>query len=539
MLIIILTQRMKSDKYRLINALKKRIDDIAINGGLLGEKIIDEQIAVLLSELKIAQIELELQNDGLSNAAQLLETERSKFAGFFNLAPIGYFILNFLGEVHEANQAGLELFETDIDTIKNQRFQSFIAPEHWERFYGFLHKLQPNEAKQSIEIKIALVSNKVIYAKIKGIAIDNPITRKIQYYLTVSDITTNRSAHRELKNTTQRLALTLEASGMGTWTIDLHENRIFLDNYGLSLLEIHPWDFDGSIKKFIENIYPADQFQVKEHFLNHANHSQKIDVEFRILTADGNIKYFVVQGCLVDAHLPKLFFAGVIIDISERKRHALIEKELAEETQKLILSTTINVQEKERQKIGSILHDSICQLLYGIRLNLQNVSLGHKAPNDFKNVHELLALAIKETRELSYELVPSVLRDFGLTEGILEMAKRLSTSAFKINTQIGKEVDKLDSDLQLSIFRTVQELINNCIKHANATNAEIRLSLIKHKIEIIVKDNGVGFEHDLENSIKTGTGLRSLKNRIFLLNGDLDLKTGSKGTEIKIMFEVN
>src|SRR5690606_39186744 len=103
------------------------------------------------------------------------------------------------------------------------------------------------------------------------------------------------------------------------------------------------------------------------------------------------------------------FFAGIIMDVTERKRLAREAERLKVEQQRTVLSATLDAQEKERLKISRSLHDSVCQILYGIRLNLQ--SLGHykKYKKDFENVDQLIDQAIRETREISYELTPSVL----------------------------------------------------------------------------------------------------------------------------------
>jgi PAS domain S-box-containing protein len=394
---------MRSTKEKLISEFRKRVEKMAsINE--VDQKIADQQIAILLGELQIAQIELEMQNDELGAASEILENERSKFASFFNNAPVAYFILDYLGTINEINEFGISLLGIKKQVTTNLRIQSFIHNEDLEKFYLFLQSMRPEGEKQSIEIKMMLTNVGQKYVRVEGVAFFKSFTSEIQYYIAV-------------------------------------------------------------------------------------------------------------------------------IDITKERHEAQATFELQEEKQRLVLSTTIDAQEKERQKISSVLHDSICQLLYGIRLNMQHIQ-HDKQSEEYKNVNQLLGQAIKETRQLSYELAPSILRDFGFVEAVREMVDRLRTPTFKITLQIAESTDLLASELQLTIFRMVQELLNNSIKHANASKAKIEI-IVNELIRINFKDDGQGFPADLDKALAKGSGLRGIKNRVFLLNGEIDFLSDN-GAEIDI-----
>lgn len=524
-------------KEKVISLLRARIERPEAAGVLFEERITDHELSVLLSELQIFQMELEMQNDELITSYSLLESERSKFVGFFNLAPVGYFILDHLGIVEEANQTGADFLCITKESILKKRFQSFIDPQAWEQFYLFLHKMQTTEGKQSAEIKLLLSNNQEIYTRMEGITIYNSFTKRTQHYITVIDISESRLAQQKLIDTTQRLEMTLNASGTGTWTMELGSSRMFLDDFSYSLLEINPWEFDGSIKGFIELIHPDDQMQVRQNLLNIMNNFNEIDLELRIISKSQDVKTMSVKGKKVHNPLSSSYFAGIIMDITERIRLAAESQNLQIEQQRLILTAAFDAQEKERYKISSALHDSVCQILYGIKMNLQNIQATHNLKDDFKNVNNLLDQAIRETRDLSYELTPSVLRDFGFTAGIREMAHRFSTSAFRIKTSIKSSADLLNQNLQLYLFRMIQELINNCIKHAHASVAEIKVGIEKGRITLIIADNGSGFKDDPDQALLNGSGLRAIKNRIYLLNGQMNLETSEKGTTVTITFK--
>lgn len=496
-----------------------------------------EEINILLNELQVYQLELEMQNDELKASYATLDQERAKFVGLYDLAPVGYFILDYLGVVEEANQNGVDLLNMSKQTILRRRFQSFIAPHSWQDFYNFLHRMQHSDGKQSAEIKLLLPHEKIVYTRMEGIAISNVIVTDIKYYITLIDITESRNAQQVLRETKERLEMTLKASATGTWTIEIDANKVFLDTHSSNIMGISSWRFDGTVKGLIELVHPEDQQQVKHHLMSALNGLKEIDLEFRILI-DDEVKYISAKGHEIKVPDEKTCFAGILTDITERKKMELEAEELKNGQQKLILSATLTAQEKERNNVSRALHDSVCQLLYGIRLNLESVQRTHNLKGEFKNVNELLDQAIKETRQISYELTPSVLKDFGFVAGIKEMAQRTSTPHFQIEAYIDTLADSLDAEVQLYIFRMIQELINNCIKHAQASRAEIKFSFINKQVVIKVTDNGIGLKMDPEEASKIGSGLSGIRNRVYLLNGKIRFSNTKKGLSVTITLNI-
>lgn len=496
-----------------------------------------DDVNILLNELQVYQLELEMQNDELKTSYQTLDRERAKFVGLFDLAPVGYFILDYLGIVEEANQNGVDLLNVARHTVLHQRFQSFISPQSWEDFYNFLYRMQYNDIKQTAEIKLKLAGDRTIYTRMEGRAISSIIVTDVKYYITVIDVTESRNAQQILKETKERLEMTLKASATGTWTICAGTSSVFLDPHSFNIMGIKSWAFNGTIAGLIALIHPDDQQQVSNQLLGAIHGLKDIDLEFRIITEDNNFKYITAKGHEINMQEESSYFAGILTDITERKRLEREAESLKNDQQKLILSATLTAQEKERNIISSALHDSVCQLLYGIKLNLESVERTNYLKGEFKNVNALLDQVIKETRQISYELTPSVLKDFGFVAGIKEMAQRTSTDHFHIDTYIDNTADYLHTDVQLYIFRMIQELINNCIKHAKATKAEIKVRLHRNQVLIRVTDNGIGFNSYTDQAGHIGSGLSGIKNRVYLLNGQVKFHKSKQGMVVTITFE--
>lgn len=499
-----------------------------------------EEVRVLLNELQVFRLELEMQNDELKVSYLSLDEERAKFVSLYDLAPVGYFILDYLGRITDVNQRGVDLLKMPKDFVLAKRFQSFIASESWEDFYSFLHKIQNSTSRQSMEIKLLLGSDDVAYTRVEGITVQNMVAAQVRYYIAVIDITESRKAQLNLLATNDRLEMTLKASSTGTWTIDLSADKVYFDDYSYAILGLKPWEFDGSLHSFYQLVHPEDLEEVRESLRSTMDSDKEFNVEYRMLSHHGHLKHVLFRGHEVnDINKDGRCFAGIMMDITERKRLAQEAEELREGQQRLVLSATFMAQEKERASISNALHDSVCQILYGIRLNLQNFQLKNDLNNQFVNVNQLLDLAIRETRQISYELTPSVLKDFGFTAGIKEMAQQLTTSNFFIKTNIKNTADLLHPKVQLYLFRIIQELLNNAIKHANASQAEIMVHINQDLVKITVSDNGKGFQGTVEDLLRKGSGLRGIKNRVFLLDGVMELNNSAHGTKITITFRNN
>lgn len=526
-----------SSKYNRNASIEKVSEQQETDQGIGNAKELPtDEVNILLNELQVYQLELEMQNDELKASYLTLEQERSKFVGLFDLAPVGYFILDYLGAVEEANQNGVDLLNVSKKSIINWRFQSFIAPVSWESFYNFLHRMQQTDGKQTAEIKLLLPEDQIVYTRMEGTAISSLISTQIKYYITVIDITQSRNSQQVLQETKERLEMTLKASATGTWTIHCDNNSVFLDPHSFNIMGVNSWKFDGTIKGLINLVLKEDQLQVRHHLMSAVKGAKDIDIEFRIPGDSSDVKYIAAKGHEISVAEDITCFAGILMDITDRKKLAIEAETLKNGQQKLILSATLTAQEKERDNISRALHDSVCQLLYGIRLNLDSIQRTKKLQGEFKNVNELLDQAIKETRQISYELTPTVLKEFGFVAGIKEMAQRTSTPDFQIDCTVDTAADYLHEDVQLYVFRMIQELINNCIKHAQASRAEIKVNCDFNEVVIKVSDNGTGLTTDLEKATKSGSGLSGIKNRVYLLNGEIKFDNQKQGLMVTIKF---
>ncbi len=210
------------------------------------------------------------------------------------------------------------------------------------------------------------------------------------------------------------------------------------------------------------------------------------------------------------------------------------EKNLVEHK---ITRAIIKTQEDERYEIGGELHDNVCQILATSQMSLGMLrkSLDSSAIPLFNRSNEYIALATEEIRNLSHRLAPAFLNDSTLEEAF-EMLLKTSNIEGKYQTSLyfDKEFDKanIDQDLQLNLYRILQEQLRNIFKYAKGSIIEVDVVVNKKRLKMRVFDNGVGFD---VGAVKRGIGLSNMRRRVELFMGRFEIfSSPNGGTEIMI-----
>jgi two-component system NarL family sensor kinase len=195
----------------------------------------------------------------------------------------------------------------------------------------------------------------------------------------------------------------------------------------------------------------------------------------------------------------------------------------------------LRLQEKERQKIAAELHDSVGQTILAAKLNfttfmMQPGEMGERYDAGL----ELIDRASQELREIYQNLYPSILRDLGLEAAIRWYAKNY-LEVKGIETGLSFVLTRrLPEELEAGIFRMVQELFNNIVKHSSASRATLKLTRKKNTVHLSVSDDGAGFDIN-EARYKGGLGIANLRSRVEDLGGEIQIESGeNKGTTTEI-----
>jgi len=300
---------------------------------------------------------------------------------------------------------------------------------------------------------------------------------------------------------------------------------------------------DMGARFFEKIIHPADQYKYFESMdsLRKAKDNQVDELQYRVIDHEGKIHWLVTR-CKVfkrDEFGRPLYVLGISQNITAQvqlnaKRQIFLDEQVQinAEKQQQLLNNIINAQEEERRNIAENLHNEIGQLLFAAQLRLG-------AEED--ESRSLINKAIKKVRQISFELTPVLLTDMGLEVALKDMLERkLDKHNIHFNFSFNINKHRLNSNIEVVIYRIVQELLNNTIKHADASQVNVLVLQKGEELYISQTDNGKGMETAVLSDLKKGFGLKSVVNRINLLNGVFEVfSTPDKGTKILMNIPLN
>ena len=203
------------------------------------------------------------------------------------------------------------------------------------------------------------------------------------------------------------------------------------------------------------------------------------------------------------------------------------------------MKSMIEGQEIERERIAKDLHDSLGGLLSTIKLQFDQIGVvkhGFITLPEYTQAHKLLDIAVEEVRSISRNLQPGSLDNLGLIPAIKDLINRFEGDAYPdIDFQHYDLPEKMDKMISLSVYRIIQELLNNTLKHAHATEILIQLNIEDNELVIQYEDDGIGFDEN--KLLKKGMGLENIKSRVNYLYGTITIDSAKNdGMSVLIRF---
>jgi signal transduction histidine kinase len=218
-------------------------------------------------------------------------------------------------------------------------------------------------------------------------------------------------------------------------------------------------------------------------------------------------------------------------------------KFLERQQQLVSLQSMLNGQETERTRIAKDLHDGLGGLFSTVKMNfsvLQHENVALKSDPLFQKSYEMVDTASAELRRIAHNMMPEVLMKLGLIQAVQDMCVSVSSSRLlKVSLQAYGMSQRFNAGTEIMLYRIIQELINNIIKHAQATQAIIQFNKDGNRLTVTVEDNGRGFNTQ-EVDAGTHTGMETVKSRVNYLNGNINIDSQNGiGTTVLMEFLVN
>jgi PAS domain S-box-containing protein len=363
----------------------------------------------------------------------------------------------------------------------------------------------------------------------------DPATGAATQVLSVAqDVTAQRAAEQQQAKSYQLLEQSEEVASLGSWDYDRATSE-FLWSAGMYRLFGLPPGSPVRPETYLDFVVAEDR-PVAERIAQGLT-SGRIGFEelLRIRVGDG-LKTLRVKGApALDDDGEPLRMLGVDLDISEVQRLEAENLAIRLSQQQALFGAVLDAQETERHRMAESLHNGLGQILFAAKLQLNQLLAGPE-PTALNQADKLLSDAIRQTRTLSHELVPIVLNDFGLPVALKDIGRSLSSPQLRFTCSVDlEEGPALPQPLQLALYRIAQELAQNIVKHARATQASLALETVPDFVLLRAEDNGIGFSS--EPVTGTGLGLRTIRDRVALLGGTMDLgSTPTFGTYVRLRF---
>jgi PAS domain S-box-containing protein len=331
----------------------------------------------------------------------------------------------------------------------------------------------------------------------------------------------------ELREANERLLILNRATTNAIWEWDMQTGRIFRNEALMEMIGYQPDDSKG-LSWWLRRIHMEDRNRVSDKVKEATEtYQHSWQEEYRFKCADGQYKHIQDKGFVIYENGLPIKMIGSLHDVSALKE---LENKLADEKlqrQKEISETVIKVQERERTRIGHELHDNINQILSTTLLFVDMLTPGSKEQKQLKGKGvEYLKMAIEEIRKLSKELVIPQFKDHSLVESIQALIDDIHIAhTIKIKFTHDLESDLLSSGKKITVFRVVQEQLKNILKHSDAKKADILLQAKNNDLQLVIKDDGVGFDSKLTHQ---GIGLSNIYERVSFYEGKVDIKTAPR-----------
>jgi PAS domain S-box-containing protein len=344
----------------------------------------------------------------------------------------------------------------------------------------------------------------------------------------------------ELRESEERYKLALDASKDGIFDLDVENDVIKYSPAIYSMLGYGPFEFPETRQEIYNRIYSEDrtgEYQKKhEAFLKNTQEDEFID-EYRMSKKNGDVIWVMVKAKVVERTTNgyPMRVVGTHTDITQEKRKTQI-----------LLETVLKTENLERSRISKDIHDGLQQTLTIASLNFQSVKktlsdLSQTAQDKFNTGWKYLQNSIAESRSVAHSLMPKAIIDFGVVSAfeslISEMDQSTEGTHFQFHYNL-QEVRLKNQQVEVTLYRILQESLNNIIKYAKATEVNVHLSENTDMYTLIIEDNGVGFNKEILNNESAGMGFKSMKNRLDAINGILDISSfPGKGTTVLV--EIN
>jgi two-component system sensor histidine kinase UhpB len=500
----------------------------------------------LLQELNVHQLELEIQNEQLRLAkveAKVIELNLKERIKELN----GIYSLGHLADKSEVLE---DIYNEFVNIIvpKSMQFPEkvIVSLEIEGKRYCNIKNVRPLKTQIYLSAPVIIFKKnrgELIVAYTKDIAFIDTFEQQLinNFAGRISKITERIETKQALKESEASLRNAQEIAKMGSWERDMVTKKIYWSENLYSILGFNS-ALDKPTFELIRNrIHPDDVHSLDEAYTNIMIDKQPFSFQLRFIQPDGSIKWIhhSINPVIEEDKLIKL--KGVIIDITESRQKDEEIKKINESLEKLSYRL-IQIREEERAAISRDIHDQIGQALTALKFDtvwLFEQNTGEpEVVAKLNGMIDMITETILNVQRIASELRPPMLDDIGLAAAVEWYCEEfVNRTGLKINMEL-ERVQSENMNINLSVYRVLQESLTNILRHAGAKNVEVKLSRIKNELVLIICDDGIGISPEKLNSPRS-LGILGMMERIRYSGGLLEIAAPEKGgTQIRVKIQL-
>jgi len=464
-----------------------------------------------------------------------LRASEGRFRNAFAQAATGMTLQNLAGDYLEVNRAFCEITGYEEQELIGRNYRSITHPEDVSRNLSGMEKLLTGKIPSLVmQKRYRSKAGKVVWVRNSVSLLRDSQGAPVHFIVLVEDITRRKQAEEALRASEERFRKVFShaATGMTFQNRDgdfLEVNPVFCEITGYEERELvgsnyrsitHPEDLEVSTSRTAELL---------------AGEIPSFVIEKRYVRKDGRPVWTRISMSLLGACEPARIIT-LVEDITERKQ--------AEEALRQLSGRLLQLQDEERRRLARELHDGAAQSIVALGMNLDIVreaaaALDEGAQRVLRESVELANRCICELRTLSYLMHPPVLDDRGLTSALGGYVEGFAMrSGIAIKLDLPPDLGRLPREVELMLFRIVQESLTNIHRHSGSRTATIRLARYPKHVVMEVRDQGCGMG-DLERNggpgARIGVGIAGMRERVRQIGGTLQIRSRPGGTDVEVV----
>ncbi len=485
------------------------------------------------------RMEEEEARQALAEAHEARRESEERFRVSFDRAPIGMSMVGADGTIQQVNAAIERMLGRSADELVGRPIDEIVQPDDLETVRADRRQVLGGEVDMLDSVmRLRHRDGRPIFARVTRALVRDRDGTPSHMIGQVEDVTERLRTEQALARSERMFRSFAESTAAGV--VIVQDEVICYANAAVTAITgFTAGELCGM--PLAELVHPDDRaIALARARARVRNEPVPVRVEYRLQTKSGGHRWIDLTAGIID-HEGRPAVLATAFDITERRdveealRRSLEELRQREEQLRLLAQRQVRIREEERRRLGFDLHDDVCQELVGTGIMVESVrgrlhAIDPEASQQLARVGRHLNELGEHLRLVARELRPVLLHDLGLEDSLRSLAAGMATTA-RITTRVSTPIPRLAEEVEVAVYRIVQEAITNAVRHANAKEIIVSLARAKGVLSVEIRDDGCGFEVKVRQ--RDALGLVSMAERALAVGATLQvISAPGRGTSV-------